>query len=241
MATVVDVMNKAARECSVTAPSSWIAATTTTYLELKDFLADTVDELLDRVDWPEPITQDTIITGTGVESYALPSDFKRLTRDDFAVYETTTSRRAGIPITSNGDWTFLQDVGSAGGNRYYRITGNEEDGYDIGFYQFPATGDSITVAYVTYNWLSSGGTPGRVWSDPTATLLLPRRLVEMGIVWRFRRRKGLPYQDRLNEYEGNLIRLANDARGVRKIAFGESSNPDAKPMRVPVPDFIPSS
>lgn len=238
MATVKEVMDKAARGCSVSAPSSWITATTLTYMELKDFLADTVNELLERVDWPDPITKDTVITGTGAEAYDLPTDFKRLTRDPLAVYETTTTRRPGVPIHSNGAWTHLKQIGSAGGDRFYRLSGTEEDGFDIAFYQFPATGASITVSYVSRNWLKQSGTAGYEWTDVGATLLLPASLIEMGVVWRFRRRKGLPFADRLNEYEANLARHANDKRGIRRVDM-TGGGTMSSPFQIPVPDFIP--
>ena len=238
MATVKDVMDKAARGCSVAPPTSWITASTLSHMELKDFLAETVEELLERIDWPDPISLDTVIAGTGAETYSLPADFKRLTRDAFTVYETTTTRRPCIPIRANGDWTYLKQVGSAGGDRYYRVSGDEADGFDISFYQFPATGASITLSYVTRNWLKVSGTAGYQWNDVSATLLLPARLVEMGVVWRFRRRKGLPFTDRLNEYEANLVRQSNDKRGMRRIDMtGDGSM--RSPFDIPVPDFIP--
>lgn len=239
MATVKEVMDKAARECKVTAPPSWTAATALTYMEMKDLLQETVDELLDRIDWPDPISKSTTITGTGDEEYDLPSDFKRLTRDELTVYEVTTTRRAGIPVPTRGAWTHLQDIGSGDGNRYYRTSGDEESGFDIGFFPNPGTGASIIVSYVSKNWLSSSGIDGSTWGDEADTLLLPRRLIELGVVWRFRRRKGLPFADRLNEYEGILARQANDAKGQRKFSFGET--PETLPMRVPVPDYIPSA
>jgi len=240
MATVKDTMDKAARGCSVTPPTSWITATGLSHMEMKDFLAETVEELLERIDWPDPITKDTVIAGTGAETYALPSDFKRLTRDELAVYETTTTRRPGIAVPTNGAWTHLKQIGSAGGDRFYRTSGDEEDGFEISFYQFPATGASITVSYVSRNWLKQASVEGNEWTDATATLLLPARLVEMGVVWRFRRRKGMPFADRLNEYEANLARHANDKRGIKRIDMtGDGAM--RSPFDIPVPDFIPPS
>ena len=238
MATVASVMDEAARECSLTPPSSWVAATTQTFVELKDFLTETVDELLERVDWPDPIAQDEVITGDGSETYDLPTDFKRLTRDPLTVYETTTTRRAGVPVHTNGQWTHLKDIGSAGGNRYFRISGDEESGFDISFYRNPTSSDSITVSYISKNWLKISGTAGSSWTDNDATLMLPKRLIKMGVVWRFRRRKGLSYADRMNEYEAVLARMRNDARVVRSVDMtggGKLSNP----FDIPVPDYIP--
>lgn len=240
MATVADMMDEAADECSVTPPSSWATAATLTYRDLKRFLNDTANELLDRVDWPDPIGLDTIITGTGAEAYNLPSNFKRLTRDGYAVYETTTVRRPCIPVNTNGQWTWLKQMGSAGGDRYYRTAGDETDGHTISFFQNPATGISITCSYISKNWLKVAGTPGSKWSNDNATLLLPKELMQMGVVWRFRRRKGLPFADRLAEYEANLARLANDARGIRKVDMTGASRMRS-PFDIPAPDFIPTA
>lgn len=239
MATVAEVMDDAARECSVTKPNAWTAATSATHLELRMYLRQTVDELLERVDWPDPISADADLSGADVEEYNLPDDFKRLTRDPLTVYETTTTRRAGIPVPSRGAWTHLQDIGSGDGNRYYRVAGDEESGFTISFFPVPATGAALTVSYVSKNWLAASAVPGFTWSNETDTLLLPRRLIEAGVVWRYRRRKGLPYLDRYNEYEAMLARQANDKRGVRSISFGERE--ETLPMRVPVPDYIPSA
>lgn len=241
MALVRDAMDDAALECAVKVPSSWIAATTQrTYQELFSILAIAADELLDRVDWPDPITVDTTLTGTAVENYDLPSDFKRLTHDEYCVYETTTTRRFGIPVTSNGEWTNLKQLGSAGGYRYYRLSGDDEDGWQLGFYRPLETGTSVTVSYVSRNWLKKNGTAADTWENDTDTLMLPKRLLTLGVVWRWKKRKGLPYATDMAEYEARLARAANEHRGIRKITFGQPLNQRA-PWDVPVPDFIPSS
>ena len=240
MATVAEVMDVVARRCRVAKPNAWVAATQLTYMELKDLLQETVDELLDRVDWPDPISKSSAISGTGDETYSLPSEFKRLTRADLSVYETTTSRRAVIPVSSRGAWTHLQDLGTAGNNRYYRLAGDEESGFEISFFQDLESGSSITVSYVSKNWLTIAGTEGSAWTDEGATLLLPRRLIELGVVWRWRREKGLPFTDRMAEYEAVLMRQATDRLGVRTICFGDSPEP-SHPMRVAVPDYIPGA
>ncbi len=240
MATVASVMDKAARECRITPPSNWITATQTQYMEMKDFLADTIEELQDRVDWPSPIAVDYTVPTDGSETYALPPAFKRLTRDTLAVYENTRTRRACVPVPSNGAWTYLKAIGSPGGNRYFRITGDEDDGYSISLYANPSSGDEIVVSYISKNWLRAGSTAGDTWSDTTDDLLLPALLVRLGVVWRTRRKNGLAYADRLNEYEANLARRANDARVIRTVDMsGEART--ANPFDIPVPDFIPPS
>lgn len=239
MATVKDTMDKAARRCSVTPPSSWITATDKTSVELKDLLAEVVEEVLDRLDLPDPITKDTTITYTGTEPHDLPSDFLRLTRDPLAIYETTTTRRRGIPIMTNGMWSHLEQLGSAGGDRYYRLSGDDAAGFAIEFYRPLASGDSVTVSYVSQNWLTSSGTAGTTWAAAEDTLLLPAELVRLGVVWRFKQRKGLPYSDIMAEYEARISRRINDGRGIRSVNMGGGEG--RAPWDIPVPDSIPSS
>jgi hypothetical protein len=240
MPTVAEVMDEAARECSTTPPSSWITATTLSYMELKDFLKQTAKELLDRIDWPDPIAQDYAVPGTGVPAYALPAAFKRLTRDPMAVYETTGNRRACTPVTTNGVWTYLVEHNAAGGTRYFRTSGDEDSGYEIEFFADLETGNEVTVSYISKNWLKSGGSPAAIWADVADTLLLPEDLIRMGVIWRFRRRKGLPYADRMAEYEAILARHANDSRIIRSVDMTGGSR-KRNPFDIPVPDYIPSS
>lgn len=242
MTTVAEVMNDVALECAMSLPVSWVASTTRrTYAEMLSILRITVRELLDRVDWPDPITVDYTITGDGVTTeHALPAAFRRLTFDEVAMYETTTLRRACIPVTSNGAWTHLEQIGSTAGERFYRLAGDESSGFTVEFYRPLDTGDEVIVSYVSNNWLKIGSTDGSEWTDDEATLLLPSELVRIGCVWRFKKRKGFPFQADLNEYEGKLARLANQRRRRQVISYGESSD-EMKPMRVPVPDYIPQA
>ena len=234
--TVVSTLDRVARQVSLTAPSSWITATADEYVEIRDdFLLETVDDIAERVDLPSPIGAQTTITGTGVETYALPSDFKRVQRDERAVYDVTLQRRC-IPVTTDGDWTDLKEFGAAGADRYYRVTGYDGN-FEISLYDFPST-DTI-VHYVSNNWMATaGGTAGTVLTADTDVLLIPRRVVEAGIVWRWRERKGLPFDAKYAEYEMLLNRLINDTRGRRVVNMGERQFVRWQDR---LPAFIPAS
>ncbi len=217
MALVVDVLNRIARHCSIQAPPSWITATADEYVEIRDdFLRETVDDLLDRVDWQRPIGAQVTITGTGVASYALPADFRRLQRNPYSVYDEQLDS-PGIPVTSDGDWVELLDSGIAGADRFFRLTGYD-GAWSIEFESPPTT--DIVISYVTKNWMATaGGTVGNIFTDATDVLILPERLVEAGTVWRWRERKGLPFQDKYQEFNVLLARYLNDARGIRSVSF----------------------
>lgn len=238
MATIKETLDKVARRTSIVPPPSWITASALHHQAIKDALDETVEELLDRVDWPAPITKNVTITGTGAETYPFPADFLRFSRDDGTVYETTTTRRRGIPVPTNSDWTFLKDWGSASGDRYFRLSGDEDSGFEISFFQPIATGDEVIVSYISKNWMrSSGGTEGSEWTDAGDVLILPSDLVRLGCIWRRRRDRGLPYQAQYNEYEIHVTRRSNDRRVVRTINFGEQEA--RNPFDIQPPDFIP--
>jgi len=218
MTLVTDALDRIARQCSVKAPS-------------------TVDDILERVDLGEPITKTTTITADGSENYALPSNFKRLTRSELAVYDDQQDR-AGVPVTNSGEWTYIKDLGTAGITRFYRVKGYEGN-YTIDIYRNPETGEDLSVHYVSTVWITNASTEKSEFTDPDDTLLLPRRLVESGTVWRFRERRGLPYEDKFAEYEMLMNRALIDSRNLRTIQFGE---PDRSvKWQDLVPAFIPDS
>lgn len=240
MTTVVEALNRIARGCSVSAPSSWVSATTATHVQIRDdFLLETIDDLKKRVNWPSPIGKQTTITGDGSEDYALPSDFLMLQFGERSVYETTTTRRFGVPVATDGAWTQLKTIGSAGTNRYYRVKGYDGN-WEISLYPNPSSGASVTVSYVSTNWkANAAGTAGDTFTAEDDVLLFPRRPVELGTIFRWRRQKGLSFETTQKEYEDWIATTSNRANGRNTINFGGRS--EELPMRVPVPDYIPSS
>lgn len=240
MTLITDVLSRAARQCSVTAPTSWLSATEDEHVELRDdFMLETVDDVLERVDLPSPIGARYDISGDGSEEYSMPSQFKRLKRDKFAVYDAYLDRPC-VPITRAGDYTYLKDLGLAGGViRYYRTNGYEGN-WSLLFEDPPATGTTINVHYQTTYWMAnSSGTAGDSFTDAGDVLLLPRRVVETGIVWRFRERKGLEFMPKMMEYELLISRLSNDTQGRRTIDMGE---PETRVRwQDQIPSYIPGS
>ena len=241
MTTIVEVLNRVARRCKVAAPSSWVSATSRTHVEIRDdFLRETIDALQKRVDWPQPISAQTTIAGDGSEDYNLPSNFLRLSQGITGVYETTRTRRWGVPVSSDGAWTQLKNLGNAGTERYYRLKGYPGN-YQISFYPNPATGASITVSYMTDLWMaSSAGAAGKMFTADDDVLLFERRPVELGTIWRWRLDKGLDYEAEKREYDLWIATQANRMRGINSVHAAGGYDP-GHPMRVPVPDFIPSS
>lgn len=202
-------------------------------MEIRDFLAETVDDILERLDVTGPLSQTVVITGTDAETYPLPVDYKRLQRGTYAVYERFRTRRACVPVSDDGQWEYMKELGTAGAYRFFRVRGFEGN-FEIDFYR-PLDADlTAVVNYVSINWISGGKSE---FSDNDDVSMLPRRLLESGIVFRFRERKGLEYADKQAEYEALLARYGNDSRTRRTITFGGVMA--RSPFDIDPPDFIP--
>lgn len=242
MTLVTAVLSRAARQCSVKNPSSWLTTTGAAQVELRDdFLDETISELQKRLDWASPIGKQTVITGDGsTVAHSLPSNYVRIATGELAVYETNTTRRVGVAVASDGEWTHINEIGTGGGARFYKIEGYEGN-YTISFYPTLEDGATVTVSYVSNVWMvASSGVEGTSFTDENDVVLYPRRILELGTIWRFRKRKGMQFEDIYAEYEAWIATTANRQRGNRRIVFGGDEY-DRHPMRHPVPDTIPSS
>jgi len=238
MTLVTDILDRAARQCSVTPPASWLTASNQTAREMLDFLDITATDIRDRLDLIGPMGKTVTITGTGAEDYSLPSDFHRLQRGDLAVYEQYRTRRACVPVTSDGEWEYLKELGTAGAYRFYRTQGYA-GAWTIGFQRPLESGVTAVVSYVSTDWLVNGSTKKSEFTAAEDNCLLPRELIETGIVWRFRQRKALEYSDVQGRYEMLMARFDNDSRTRRAVFFGPKAT--RAPWDVPVPDVIPSA
>lgn len=238
MTLVTEILDRAARQCSIAAPSSWLTASSVTMLEIKDFLDQTISDIQDRMELVGPLSKQLEIVGTGAENYALPSDMIRLQRSEYAVYERQRTRRACIPVSTDGEWEYLKELGTAGAYRFYRLFGYQ-GAWQVGFQRPLEAGVAAVVSYVSSAWIVNGATQKAELTDPSDASMLPRRLLETGIVMRFRQRKGLDYGDALRDYEMQMARFQNDSRTIRKVDFG--AVPVRGPFDIPVPDVIPSA
>lgn len=234
---IAEYMNTAAIECAVPRPASWVSATGTNETVMKALFHDTVRELIRRHEWKQ-LTGTQAIAGAGVESYGLPADFLRLASGDNAVYENTPNQRPCVAIHQDGDWTELKERNWAGVQRFYRLSGS-----NIDFYQALPSGGTVSLAYVSKNWKRdiNGTTPGDSWAVESDLSLIPGHLLQLGVIWRFRRHQGLQYADRKVEFEAELARAIADDRPVGRVSFDGRRDSPRNPFDIPVPDYIPSA
>lgn len=229
MPTINDEVEDAALECGLGSRSGWIAATDDSARQIVRLLPVIARDLLDRHDWSGASKTADVEPVAEQATWTLPSDFNRLQRGDNAVYEVSPNRRPIIPIAGDGSWNETTAWGYAGAQRFYRRTGTA-----IEFYRPLPAGSEVKIAYVSNNWIIGNKAE---WTDAADVAVFPSGLLRFGIIYRWRKQKGMRYADEQSEYETILARAIGDDRPRRSISYGRS-NMQTHPMRVPIPDFI---
>lgn len=158
------------------------------------------DEIARRVDWQQMLKQHTC--SASPENF--PSDYQRLTPGGGIRTSTGIFAR---PVNNSGQWSVISVVPST--QPYYFIKANQ-------FLFSPAdSAVDAVIDYVSKNWiLNDPAGEAATWAADDDTTLFPERLLVKGIVWRWKRQKGLAYEDNLAEFEADLVQEINADRGT---------------------------
>jgi hypothetical protein len=185
--TLLTVCQSLAKDVGLSVPLQIVGSADREWIEALEFANDAGRELARRVDWTS-LRKSTVLTGTGASiAFNLPAEFDRLQRGG-AVMSGTTAARA----LTRAEWPAAT---SAGTPRYFLL---EDDTLTL----WPHLADlaSVTVGYFSKNWVS--GSDGYTADDQTADI--DEELLAMGLVVRWRRQKGMPFQDYEAEYEAAI-------------------------------------
>lgn len=158
------------------------------------------DEIARRADWQQMLKERVALSSPE----PLPEDYERLTPGG------AVRSAAGVfyrPITNSSQWAVIVGVVSA--QPYFFIKGNQI------LFSPAATGVGSVIEYVSKFWvLHDPDGPGDTLEADDDTTLFPERLLVKGILWRWKRQKGLAYEDNLAEFEADLVQEINADRGA---------------------------
>ncbi len=158
------------------------------------------DEIARRVDWQRMLKQH-IASGS---PEALPDDFQRLIPGGAIRTATGDFFR---PVANGSQWAVIVAVPSV--QPYFFIRANAVE------FSPASAAVGAFVDYVSKNWII--GDPYEEKDKLTANddvAIFPERLLVKGILWRWRRQKGVPYDDNLAEFEADLVQEIKADRGV---------------------------
>lgn len=190
--TLLTVCQDLARNVGLAVPDQIVGSPRREWAEALQFANEAGRELVRRVDW-SALASSTTLAGTGASvAHALPADFDRLQRGVTVLYGTSIVR----PLT-RPEWNTLSMA--EGSPRYFLL---END--TISLWPYLANADTVTVRYQSKGWV--GTADGYTADDQTADL--DEKLLTMCLFVRWRRQKGMPFEDFEAEYEAALRDVA---------------------------------
>lgn len=156
-------------------------------------------EIARRADW-----QNMLLSTAVVSSPAnLPTDFQRVASSGAVRAANGSSVR---PVTDAGQWGVVLMVPSS--TQYFFVRGNQI------LFSPAAVAAGATVDYFSRSWAMNGATRIESFNADDNTVLFPERLLIKNMIWRWKRQKGLAYDDNLAEFEADLAQEITADGGV---------------------------
>jgi hypothetical protein len=147
---------------------------------------------------PATVSNSNVTMAFGQESYSLPSDY------DYMIEETAWDRgyrwQLYGPLTPQ-EWQVLKSgLSPTGPRRRWRLMGGL-------FYLDPIPYDSnlLVFEYYSVNFATAADTTAKaLFTADSDTYVLPDDLLVMGLIWRWRRAKGLDYTQEYDSWKRRL-------------------------------------
>jgi hypothetical protein len=231
--TLLTICQDAAKLIGITAPDAVTSSTDTSTIQLEAVANQEGRAQVQKYRW-EVLIKEGSHTTIAAESQGamttIATDFGRFSNN--TLWNRTTNRRYFGPITDS-EWQRILAVVSGGITNYFRIRGG-----NLLMHPTPTVGQSVKFEYVSTDWVdTSGGTTANAdkFTADSQTTVLEEELVILGVVWRFLKLKGLPYdqqfvdyQNRVSEYSGHdgaspIVRMGGPSRVILALNEPEGS------------------
>ena len=177
-------------------------------------------ELLDRYSWPATQIEKTH-TSLAAESQGvmttLAPGFSYITSSTF--WDRSLTQPVVGPL-SPIEWQALKARTATGPYSSYRLFGGK-----LYAYPAPPAGNTWVFEYQsTYFCQSSSGTNQSAWAADSDVGVLDENLMELGVIWRFKKKNGLDYSEDFRSYEQKLANEMSRAGGRRVLDMSSSGS-----------------
>ena len=196
--TLLSMCQGALREIGeMEVPTSIVGNTNLTAVQILNLAQREGRELSRRYDWQALVKEKTFTTtAAAAQTGSIPSDMRHIVS---ATWWDRANYWRILGPASEAQWQALNSgIVTAGVRRWFRIRGDS-------FLLWPTptnTTDTIAFEYVSNQWCETSlGTGQSAWAADTDVGVIDEELMQMGLVWRFLKAKGLMYADEIGSYE----------------------------------------
>ncbi len=156
-------------------------------------------EIARRADWQATLSTANIASSPST----LPTDFQRVASAGAVRASDGSPVR---PVTDAGQWGVILTVPST--TKFFFIKAGQI------LFSPSSAAVSAKMDYFSRNWALAGSTPIESFTADDNTVRFPERLLVKNLIWRWKRQKGLVYDDNLAEFEADLAQEISADGGV---------------------------
>lgn len=203
---VLQIVRDACAEIGIVAPNTAVGSTDLQIIQITALVNREGRELSTRSPWTALVKQATFTTvaledqgvldGTIVSA---ASGFKYIVNE--TIWDRTGKYALAGP-TAGPRWQAEKSFSITGPYARYRIYGNH-----LFLLPAPAAGRTIAFEYLSENWVSdlAGATTRNKFTMDDDYPLLDSNLITLGVIWRWKKSKGLEYAEDFNSYEAAVM------------------------------------
>lgn len=239
MATLLEMCTNVAQRIPLKAPTSIIGSTHPDAMLLLQLANEEGYESAQRYTWNvlKGFHTFTTVATAAQGTASIPSDFDRF------VAETFFNRTSKRPVAGPIDDTEWAEINAS------LLTPTDPSFIRVGTQLYvsptPTAGDTMAYTYIKKNWIcANSGTCYDSFQSDDDEPLLNSDVFQMGILWRWKQHKGLPYEADQFTYEKWMMnRMLNDG-GKRRLQLADvSPAPATRRGRAGMNDYntIPTS
>jgi len=208
--TLLEICSRACDELSIARQTSYIGSVTPDARTLLACANSAGRDLMRSHEWSFLHTLGTITTANGTSSYSLASDYDRMIAD--TGWDRTNDWMMVGPDTPQIN-RYLNESGVAqtGPRKRFRLAGTS-----ITIWPTPTATETLVYEYISNKWARSASSTAQTeFAADTDTTLFDPDLMKLEVIWRYRKSKGMAFDDAMAEAMAvRQSRIAADQGGT---------------------------
>ena len=211
--------------------STVMGSTDPQIIQMRRILETEGRDLSGRGDWEVLVNEATHTTLNQEDQGAIED----IASNGFRYFKNDTfwdrDLRLPVYIIDGTDWQQVKAIAVTGPRYQARLRGGR-----LLANPAPEAGHTWAFEYVTWNWLtdSAGSNPKQFFTQDSDLMLLPEFILEAGLMWRWKKHKGMEYAEDFRTYE-ILVANALSRNGMKRAIRMDQSAATPKP-KVYVPE-----
>ncbi len=174
-------------------------------------------ESLSKHPWEALVKEHTFTLATSDQDYATPAGFRYMIPE--SAWNRDSKRPVRTPITSQ-EWQFYKGWSTVTGLTLRARIRNKELEFDQTITSAD-NGKTIAYEYISSYWTEdSGSTAQGKFAADDDTSVLDEELLTLGLIWRFKKAKGLDWQSDYLDYKNEVSKEKARDGGARNLNLG---------------------